>query len=81
MKEIEIAKSWVDTYKVLTEERLENMNWNILTHKQTCQRDVPKLKKIKESIVYVENELAHHLLDEIIEDKEQAIKIYEDVGI
>ncbi len=50
-------------------------------HKASCQRDVPKLKKIKESIVYVENELTHHLLDEIIEDKEQAISKYKEKGI
>ena len=50
-------------------------------HKVSCQRDVPKLKKIKESIVYVENELCHHLIDEMIQDKEQAIKEYNDNGI
>jgi len=77
-KELKTAKENVEGHKEYNEIR------SLLScreHKHTCERDVPKLKKIKESIVYVENELAHHLLDEIIEDKEQAIKKYEDAGI
>lgn len=42
---------------------------------ETCTNDIPKLIKIKESIVYVENELTYHLLDELIESKTQAIEI------
>ena len=74
--------------KRVTTTPIAHFNYNIQVveekskeHKASCQRDVPKLKKIKESIVYVENELCHHLLDEMIKDKEQAIKLYDEAGI
>ena len=84
MKETKQAKENVDAMKVLNKgsEKLRAISVSFaVQHKQTCQRDVPKLKKIKESIVYVENELAHYLIDELIEDLKQAIKTYEDAGI
>ena len=46
----------------------------MIEHKASCQRDIPKLEKIKKSIVYVENELCHHLIDEMNQEKKETIK-------
>ena len=80
MKETKIAESWIDTCEVLTEERLENMNWNMLTHKQTCQRWLEFLEEEKKCETN-ECSICYKRLVEKITDLKQAIKIYEDAGI
>ena len=81
--ETQIAKENIREMKKIIQEGLEKgyMRAICKEHKASCQRDIPKLEKIKENVVYVENELTHHLIDEMINDKKQAIKLYKDNGI
>ncbi|KKN67379.1 hypothetical protein LCGC14_0462430 [marine sediment metagenome] len=85
-KEIQIAEENIKSWKFTKPQDKELWRLNIYLskcqqHKASCERDVPKLEKIKESIVYIENELCHHLIDEMIEDKKQTIKLYNEAGI
>ncbi len=60
-----------DCTSILDISRYMASKWKCEGHKASCQRDIPKLEKIKENVVYVENELTHHLIDEMINDKKR----------
>lgn len=84
MKETKISKKNVEG---LRKEKISPVF--LEEHKQTCQRDVPKLKKLKHLLDCCTSKKAYQdylddareLVDEKLEDKEQAIKLYDDAGI
>ena len=94
MKETKIAKENIEDYKRNKKyKHLENLSYGSLLccdeHKQICERDVPKLKKLKHLLDCCTSKKAYQnyldeareLVDKNLEDKEQAIKLYEENGI
>ena len=85
-KELKTAKENVEGHKEYNEIR------SLLScreHKHTCERDVPKLKKLKHLLDCCTSKKAYQnyldeareLVDKNLEDKEQAIKLYDEAGI
>lgn len=101
--ETQVAKENVETFKNPFPDGIEGNPWTekircgvkgdiretIESHKQTCQRDVPKLKELNHLLDCCTSKKAYQdyldkareLVDKDLEDKEQAIKIYDEAGI